>query len=229
MNTPTADSSFARKDRTGSGWLLAAALIALVAIPVAAGIGRLAELARGAVVTPENARFFAAPAPVVVHISSACLFCVLGAFQFVPGLRRRRPGLHRVMGRLLVICGVFAGLSGLWLTLFYPHVEGDGPLLFGLRLVFGSGLVGCMALGFAAIRRRDIAQHRAWITRGYAIGMGAGTQALVHLIWIPILGTPGELARALLLGAGWIINLSVAEWSIRKDAPRARAAQPAIA
>jgi len=51
--------------------------------------------------------------------------------------------------------------------------------------------------------------------RGYAIGMGAGTQALVHLPWLLIVGTPTELARALLMGAGWVINLAVAEWIIR--------------
>ena len=37
-----------------------------------------------------------------------------------------------------------------------------------------------IVLGLAAIRRRDIARHRAWMIRGYAIGLGAGTQALTH-------------------------------------------------
>lgn len=227
MDAPISDSRFATKDR--SGWWLAAALIALVAVPVIAGTMRLAELARGAAITPQNARFFAAPVPVVVHIVCACLFCVLGAFQFVPGLRRRRPGWHRVLGRLLVICGLAAGLTGLWMTLFYPRVPGDGPLLFGFRLLSGSGLVACMALGLAAIRRRDIPQHRAWITRGYAIGMGAGTQVLVHVPWLLLHSTPGEHARALLMGAAWAINLLVAEWSLRRGAPRIPVPQPAIA
>jgi len=34
--------------------------------------------------------------------------------------------------------------------------------------------------------------------------------------WFLIVGTPGELARALLLGAGWVINLVVAERVIRR-------------
>jgi hypothetical protein len=31
-----------------------------------------------------------------------------------------------------------------------------------------------------------------------------------------LLGPPGELSRALLMGAGWVINLAVAERAIRK-------------
>jgi hypothetical protein len=31
-----------------------------------------------------------------------------------------------------------------------------------------------------------------------------------------IAGKPSELSRALLMGAGWVINLAVAEWVIRK-------------
>jgi hypothetical protein len=78
-------------------------------------------------------------------------------------------------------------------------------------------------LGVAAIRRRDFAQHGDWMLRGYAIGMGAGTQVLTLAAGAVILGPPGELSRALLMGAGWVINLAVAEWVIRKRlAPPAR-------
>ncbi len=31
-----------------------------------------------------------------------------------------------------------------------------------------------------------------------------------------IAGPPSELSRALLMGAGWLINLAIAEWAIRK-------------
>jgi hypothetical protein len=168
------------------------------------------------VVTPENARFFGAPVPAVLHIVSVSLFCVAGAFQLSPGFRRRSPGWHRGAGRILTGCGLVGGLSGLWMTLFYPRVEGDGAILFVLRLLFGSAMVVCVALGFAAIRRRDIAQHGAWMTRGYAIGMGAGTQFVVHLPWVMLFGNPGELPRAVLMGAAWVVNVVVAEWIIRR-------------
>ena len=218
--TSTKKGTFAVTSSTKPGWLLPAALILLSAVPVAAGAARVTELTGGAEVTPENARFFAMPLPVVLHIFSASLYCILGAFQFASGFRRRRPGWHRAAGRLLVPCGIAAALSGLWMTVFYPRPDDVGDLLTGFRLVFGSAMVLSIVLGFAAIRRRDIARHSAWMIRGYAIGQGAGTQVLTHLPWILIIGTPGKLAKALLMAAGWVINLAVAEWIIRKRPTR---------
>jgi uncharacterized membrane protein len=199
-----------------TAWLVPAALIMLSAVPVVAGAVRIAELTGGAAVTPENARFFASPLPVGLHILSVIPFSILGAFQFAPGFRRRRRRWHRAAGRFLVPCGLTVALSGLWMTLFYPWPEGDGELLYGLRLLFGPAMVMSIVLGLAAIRRRDFARHGHWMLRGYAIGMGAGTQFLIHVPWILILDMPGEFPRALLMGAGWVINLAVAEWIIRK-------------
>jgi hypothetical protein len=50
--------------------------------------------------------------------------------------------------------------------------------------------------------------------RAYAIGLAAGTQALTEGIGGAVFGT-GELAGDLAKGAGWVINLAVAEWAIR--------------
>jgi uncharacterized membrane protein len=204
-------------------WLLPAALLVLNAIPFAAGVRRLLELGTGAAITADNARFLAAPLPTVLHLLCASAFGIVGAFQFVPQFRRRRPGWHRAAGRVLTAAGLLAALSGLWMTVFFPRVEGDGELLDAFRLVFGVAMAMCMVLGFAAIRRRDVAAHRAWMTRGYAIGIGAGTQVVVHIPWLLLGGKPGALARALLLGAGWAINLAWAEWIIRRhEAPAVR-------
>src|SRR6186997_813047 len=106
----TKSSRSSRSSR--ADWLIPAALIALTFIPVAAGMMRLVGLAGAEAVTPENARFFASPIPVVIHIIGATVFCVLGAFQFAPGLRRRRPEWHRVAGRIVLPCGIAAALSG---------------------------------------------------------------------------------------------------------------------
>jgi uncharacterized membrane protein len=216
--------------KAGSAKWLVAALLLLSAIPLTAGAVRLTQLAGGAEITPANARFFASPLPVVLHIVGAAVYIILGAFQFAPGFRRRRPGWHRAAGRLVVLCGLLVGLSALWMTLFYPWPAGDGALLAALRLLFGSAMVGSIVLGFTAIRRRDVRRHRAWMMRGYALGLGAGTQALILAAGAVILGPPSELSRALLMGAAWVINLAVAEWSIRKrPAPPARTAAAVVA
>lgn len=197
-------------------WLVPTGLVLLSAVPVLAGAARVGELTGGAGVTADNARFLASPVPVLVHIVGATLYCLLGALQFVPALRRRRPGWHRVAGRLLVPCGLAAALSGIWMTLFYPRPPIDDVLLTPIRLVFGVAMVACIVLGVVAVRRRDIAAHRAWMARGYAIGLGAGTQVLTHLPWMVLAGQPSGTARVLLMLAGWVVNLAVTEWALRR-------------
>ena len=208
-------------------WAVAGALILLCAIPLIAGAVRLVTLAVGAEITAENARFFAVPLPVVLHIVAAAMYIVLGAFQFVPSFRRRKPGWHRLAGRLLILPGLIIALSGLWMAHFYPLPAHDGPLLYAFRLLFGALMAISIVLGVVAIRRRDIARHRAWMMRGYALGLGAGTQVLTLLLGEIVLGPPGEVPRALLMGAAWAINLALAEWIIRRrPSPPARPASP---
>jgi Predicted membrane protein (DUF2306) len=185
-------------------------------------------VASGAAVTPDNARFMAMPLPVVVHIIGASLYCVLGALQFAPGLRRRHIGWHRAAGRLLVPCGLAAALSGIWMTLFYDLPDHDGTLLAVFRIGFGSTMALSIVLGFLAVLRRDITTHRAWMMRGYAIGQGAGSQALILGPWMIVFGDTDALSRALLMWAAWVINLAVAEWFIRRPA-RVRATSAPIA
>ena len=207
-------------------WRVPAMLVALSLVPAAAGTARLVQLARGAIVTAENARFFAQPVPVLLHVLAVIPFSILGAFQFAPAFRRRHRGWHRMAGRVLGVCGLVAALSGLWMAQFYPWPAGDGVGVYVERLVFGSAMVASMVLALDAVRRRDFAAHGAWMTRAYAIGMGAGTQVLTHLPWALLMdGKPGELPRAVMMGAGWVINVVVAEWIIRRRG-RGRAPSP---
>ena len=202
-------------------WLIPMGLIALSLVPAVMGSVRLAELARGAVITPANARFFAAPLPVIAHILAVIPYSLVGAFQFAPGFRRRHRAWHRAAGRVLAVLGLVAALTGLWMAHFYPWPPGDGQLVYGFRLIFGALMVASIARALVLVRQRNFAAHGAWMMRAYAIGLGAGTQVLTHLPWFLVAsGPPGELPRGVMLGAGWIINVAVAEWVIRRSRPR---------
>jgi uncharacterized membrane protein YozB (DUF420 family) len=208
--------------RAGSaGWLAPAGLLLLGALPIVAGAFRLTQLAGVSDVMPASPRFSPMSLPVVLHIVGATVFALLGPLQFAAGFRRRSPGWHRAAGRLLAPCGLLIGLTGVWMTLFYARAEGTGDLLYLFRLVFGSAMVVSIVLGVAAILRRDIKNHRAWMTRGYALGLGAATQMLTLMAGEMVAGPLTELTHDLLMGAGWVINLSVAEWAIRRRPARA--------
>jgi len=204
---------------SGRAWALPTALLGLCIVPVAAGVGRLIMLGTGAPVTPANARFFAAPAPVALHILGACVYAVGGALQFAAPLRRRRS-FHRRAGRIVTLGGLATAATGLWMTLFYPRAPGDTAALSVVRVLVGSAMLVGLVLGFRAIRRRDFQDHSAWMTRAYALGLGAGTQALLHLPWLAVGHPPRELGHTLLMVAGWAINVAIAEVAVhRRRAP----------
>lgn len=202
--------------RRSRGWLIPAGLILLSLIPVLAGAARLGELTGGAPVTAQNARFFQSPVPVVVHIVSAVIYSLLGALQFSSSLRRRKRNRHRMLGRVLIPAGLLSALSGLWMTVFYALPPSDGQLLFAFRVIFGLAMTASLLLGVRAIIRRDFRAHGAWMTRAYAIGLGAGTQALILIVPELLSSPPDVTTRALLMGAAWVINLAVAEFCIRR-------------
>lgn len=198
-------------------WLVPVLLILLSVVPAAVGTARLVELALGAQITEANARFFAMPLPAILHIVSLIPYSMIGALQFPTAFRRRRPRLHRNLGRPLIVLGLISALTGLWMTIFNPWPEGDGKGLYVLRLLAGTVMAISIVLSVAAILRRDFIAHGKWMIRGYAIAMGAGTQVLTHLPYFMLVGKPDVPSRAALMVVAWIINIVVAEWAIRKD------------
>lgn len=226
-------TSTASRRLTLADFKIPALLVLLSLVPMFGGIARLHGMSGNAPVTEENARFVASPVPIVLHIFAATLYSLLGAFQFSPKVRARFPGGHRRAGRVLAVAGLVTGLSGLWMTLFYAiPTYHQGPLTYWVRLAVGSGMVASIVVAWAAILRRDVARHEAFMIRAYALAQGAGTQVVVLLPWMLISGESEGLTRDLLLTLSWAINAVVAEVIVRSrsNAPRrSNAAAVAVA
>lgn len=208
---------------TLADWRVPAALVALGIVPAIAGTMRVAALAAGVPATPETARFVHAPLPVLLHIVAVVPYALLGALQFAPSLRAQGARWHARVGRPLVVCGVVAAITGLWMAAFYPRPAGDAVALTYMRVGVGVYMLVALLVAVRAIVRREFRAHGAWMTRAYAIGMGAGTQVLTHLPLFILVGTPSEDARTVAMGLGWGINVVVAEVALRR-APGAAAA-----
>jgi hypothetical protein len=97
---------------------LPAALILLGLVPgLARGLAALAAAADPGTVPPEAQ--FHLSIPLMTHLVTGTAYSMLGALQFSASFRRAHRAWHRRAGRLLIVLGLTAAGSALWLTSFY--------------------------------------------------------------------------------------------------------------
>ena len=196
-------------------WLACLLLIATIIPIVTAGI-RVYQVPTGQM--PDDAvKFAVVPVSMFVHSLGGMLFGLLGPLQFAGVLKRRFGRLHRITGRIFVVSGLMLGLSSLQLLAEFP--DASTWVLISARLAAGLGLSLALIWAIFAIRRGNVEQHRAWMIRAYAIGMGAATISFIMLPIYLITGKPVEgYAADLLFVASWVINIAIAEWVISGQA-----------
>lgn len=146
-----------------------------------------------------------------IHITGGILALGTGPFQWLQAVRSRVK-LHRLLGRLYVFgILVLAGPSGLYMALY---ANGGWPAGLGFFIL------SCLWMAFTLlavqqIRRGDIAGHKKWMARSFALTFSAVTLRL----WVPVLSlwldTDFNLTVILSAWINWIPNLAVAEWWIR--------------
>lgn len=158
-----------------------------------------------------RAAFEANRAVVYVHVFASSVALILGPFQLMETLRARRLNLHRWMGRLYLGVGVLlGGLAGLHMAFF-----AYGGLVS--QLGFGALAAAWLYTGlraYLAIRAKDVALHRRWMLRNFALAFGAVTLRL----WLPgsvAAGVPFELAYPAIAWLCWVPNLVVAEYLLK--------------
>jgi uncharacterized membrane protein len=221
-------------------------VIFLAVIGCAVALRRIAVLlpviARGyhPVPSPSNPRIaqFAAldgifarhPALTLIHIVPGPFFMVLGPLQFSSSFRVRYLRWHRYSGRVFVVCGLVIGVSALIMSFAMPAIGGvnqaAATTLFSLLFLF--------ALGKAVwhIRRCEIALHREWMIRAFAIGLAVATiRPIIGIFFATSLFT-GLTPREFFGTAFWIgfvLHLIAAEAWIRVTALRQSGAVVALA
>jgi uncharacterized membrane protein len=153
---------------------------------------------------------------LVAHIATASVALAIGPLQFVPRIRANRP-VHRAIGRTYVVAVVLSALVGI------PVAILSGRLLtqVGLTIPFVLWLVTA-ALAVAAIRRGDVAAHRRWMVRNYALTFLAITaRVLVPLMLVAgiALGVRPDVATLIPVGqvAAWVLNLAIVEWMLARS------------
>ena len=211
-----AQATVAAERTRPSTWRTPIVLVVIGLPPLIAGVVRLVQVLGGADGMDADRRFEDFPAPLVVHVVAVLVYALLGATQFSAELRRRHLPWHRVIGRISLVAAFGVSLSAYWMTFAYPFKPGTGPLLFMTRLAVASAMTVALVAAYIAIRDRRVQDHRAWMVRAYALGLGAATQMFTLGFGEPVLGD-GEIAHDLLMAAGWGINAFVAERIIRRS------------
>lgn len=196
-----------------------AGILLIAALPSLIGALILAEMVRGTaggLSEPADVlRRAAYPGAIWLHILGGAGFVLLGMMQFSTRLRQKVPMLHRWSGRVLVAGGLGLAFASFWMNFRYPNTN-DSGLHDALQTMASVALLGCLGFGIRAIKAGKIRPHRAWMTRAYALCLGAGTQTLFLLPLFAIGHPPPVLIQDIVYGGAWVVNLAVAEWWIRR-------------
>jgi uncharacterized membrane protein len=205
------------RTRTAFWWILLSALAIAVFGPLPYALNSLTDLSAHDQQLAAN--YVDRPAVVqlafYLHVGFGGLALLLSPLLFVTQLRAWSTALHRAVGRVVLGAIAIAGVAGLVLA---PHsLAGPvGTLGFGLLAVLWLVFAGT---AFRAIRRSDVAGHRRWMVRTFALTYGAVTLRLWLFVLITgqvgLAGAPDQTAfeRAYLLVPflSWVPNLLVAE------------------
>ncbi len=147
------------------------------------------------------------PWAIGLHMLGGLVAIVTGAFQVNARLRARRIELHRLLGRVYVIAVLVGGVAGLVLS----FSSFGGPVThagFGLMAVLWLVSTG---MAYHRIRQRDVAAHRAWMLRSYALTLAAVTLR-IYLGLSQVVGMDFAAAYPAIAWLCWVPNLILVEW-----------------
>ncbi len=146
------------------------------------------------------------------HIIGGMIAMALGPFQFIAGLRQRWPSLHRGIGRVYLSACAVGGIAGLYMA-YYAHGGFPAELGFGMLAV---AWLTSAVMALIRIRARNIAAHREWVLRSYALTFAAVTLRIylaVHgtLLEAEVIDLPFTEMYIAVAWICWVPNLLAAE------------------
>ena len=162
-----------------------------------------------------DGRFAAHPFATVLHVLPGGLFLLLAPLQFSPRVRSRFIQFHRWSGRLLVLAAITAASTGLFFGLFIPFA---GPGESVPIALFGGLLLYALLKAVVAIRGRQVARHREWMIRAFALALAISTVRIVGAVLDLTVTPAGFGPRPMFVVAiwtGWVTTLGAAEIWIR--------------
>ena len=148
-----------------------------------------------------------------VHVFTSIFVLAAGFTQFSPGILRRYKTIHRTMGKCYIVIILFV----------------TGPASFIMALLANGGITSRIAFtslsllwmystakAWQTVKAKQYAQHRNWMYRSYALTLSAVTLRAWKWLLIFLFHLRPLDAYKLVAWLGFVPNLLVAEWIIRK-------------
>lgn len=162
-----------------------------------------------------DGRFAEHPVLTRAHVLFGAAFLLFAPLQFFARIRARHIRLHRWSGRVLLPLAAMSVIASFYFGLLIPY--GGFAEAIGIGLFGGLFLVS-VARGFVAIRRKQVAIHREWMIRAFAIALSISTVRLLggpfDVVLTPT-GVPERVVFVITIWTGWIITVGAAELWIR--------------
>jgi uncharacterized membrane protein len=98
---------------------------------------------------------------LIPHTLSGVMALLIGPIQFSSRFRQRHLKVHRVLGRIYVISVFVGSFTGIALAAGRPGLPGT--------FMQAAAWMVCTAAAFVTARNRQIAVHRQWMARSYAV------------------------------------------------------------
>ncbi|MFW0716304.1 DUF2306 domain-containing protein [Pedobacter sp. N23S346] len=148
-----------------------------------------------------------------VHVYSAIFVLLAGFTQFNAKILTKYPRIHRALGYLYVsFVLIFAAPSGIYIGWF-----ANGGLIAKTSFI----ILGILWLWFTVnatklIIERKIKAHKNMMYRSFALATSAITLRLWKVILVYLFHPAPMDLYQVIAWLGWIPNLLIAEWLIRK-------------
>lgn len=161
-----------------------------------------------------KARIMSNPAGIA-HIVGGGLGMLIGPIQFLKSIRYKQIGVHIWVGRIYAVAILFSGIGAFRVSAYaicYTVGKAGFAILAAVWLY-------TLTVGMNAIWKGDVAKHRRWLLRNYAL-----TYAAVMLRWqLPLLiilgGIDATMALTITSVSSWLPNLIFVEWWLRRMSP----------
>lgn len=111
---------------------------------------------------------------LIPHTVCGTFALLAGPLQFSSRLRQRHLKLHRILGRLYFASVIVGAFTGIALAAGRPGLPGTS--------MQGAAWIICTAAAVIAARNRQIATHRQWMARSYAVTFTFVSSRVLNLV-----------------------------------------------